>query len=536
MNAFEVHPTPAAGVAELRPDLAAAAEFAALLGALLPHPRPPCPEAVCGGEPVGDPDRADAAVHPEGPRAPVPDGGEVQAPEAQAGSDAGSWTLSSAVPSGPEATSPQGTHEVREAEGGQRRLWEVRTELPEAAAAVSVLHAWQTSPAGPAEGGVPTRTAQATSTARVAAERWAPPARAATPEGEASGPAAWPLSEAVQTVRAQAGHGGVADVQAAETRPNPERSTVDLSRTEKATRPAPQGGVPVAGQTALDRFNRAVAVGEGGRDRTFAPGGAASVGPQEPAPGPEAAAPDGPRLHAAVRLWPRSGDDGGGAAPQRDGGLGLVAAPADRELRSEAEFWMALQDAGQAPVGPAPRGEPAAGSAAGREEGPRRSDTQHAGARGQEGLPTEHPVPSHGWHAETPGHPDPAGGPEAAPRAHQTTPDRPEPAAPHRLRLELEDARGEPVRLEVRAASEAVWARLEGGPEVVRVVRDHAHTLHQALAERGLSLAGLEVDTFPHSRPDVPEPPAVVPAPGRSKAVRREVQVRAAAGSVDYVV
>ncbi|MDR7415639.1 MAG: hypothetical protein QN193_00645 [Armatimonadota bacterium] len=109
---------------------------------------------------------------------------------------------------------------------------------------------------------------------------------------------------------------------------------------------------------------------------------------------------------------------------------------------------------------------------------------------------------------------------------------------PNRLRLELSDRWGEPVRMEVRGRSEAVWARVEGGPEVARVVRSHEPALHHALSERGVALLGLEVGVLAQGdgrAPGTPEPPQALwirPARARSPTdgARRKV------GTVDYVV
>ncbi|MCS7172054.1 MAG: hypothetical protein N0A24_01350 [Armatimonadetes bacterium] len=117
--------------------------------------------------------------------------------------------------------------------------------------------------------------------------------------------------------------------------------------------------------------------------------------------------------------------------------------------------------------------------------------------------------------------------------------ERPEYAPlPNRLRLEFSDRWGEPVRVEVRGRSDAVWARVEGGPEVARAVRVHESALHQALSERGVALVGLEVGVLAREDgrpPGVPEPPegwrirpARTPRPGRPG--------RGMAGAVDYVV
>lgn len=109
-------------------------------------------------------------------------------------------------------------------------------------------------------------------------------------------------------------------------------------------------------------------------------------------------------------------------------------------------------------------------------------------------------------------------------------------SAPHRLRLELRDTRGEPVRVEVRARSDTVWARVEASPELAQAVRGEAAGLYQALGGRGLSLAGLEVDILPRGRGRGPEEPVPVGPSGRARTQRRVEHVRLAAGSVDYVV
>lgn len=128
---------------------------------------------------------------------------------------------------------------------------------------------------------------------------------------------------------------------------------------------------------------------------------------------------------------------------------------------------------------------------------------------------------------------DPAEQPAPAPQLPR---EREAAPAPSRLRVELQDAGGEPVRVEVRARSDTVWARVEGSPQVAHAVRAEAQTLHQALQGQGLSLAGLEVDTLPRGRSGAfDEPPAPGPS-GRAKPHRRVEEVRVAPGSVDYVV
>jgi len=109
---------------------------------------------------------------------------------------------------------------------------------------------------------------------------------------------------------------------------------------------------------------------------------------------------------------------------------------------------------------------------------------------------------------------------------------------PNRLRLEFPDRWGEPVRMEVRGRSDAVWARVEGGLEVARMVRAHESALHHALSERGVALLGLEVGVLAQGdgrAPGTPESPEAFwlrPARARSPTGERRRKV----GAVDYVV
>lgn len=118
----------------------------------------------------------------------------------------------------------------------------------------------------------------------------------------------------------------------------------------------------------------------------------------------------------------------------------------------------------------------------------------------------------------------------------RTWPERPEvQPPPQRLQVEVPDARGDPVRVDVKARSEAVWVRVEGGPEVLQAVRGGQVDLQHALGHYGLSLAGLEVDTLPTGRrgpEDVPQPVGVRTSPAKPAGSVRVV----AAGAVDYVV
>ncbi len=133
-----------------------------------------------------------------------------------------------------------------------------------------------------------------------------------------------------------------------------------------------------------------------------------------------------------------------------------------------------------------------------------------------------------------------AGREEGAPRepdaAAPAPPEKPPTSPPQRLRLELQDTQGEPVRVEVRARSDTVWARVEASPGVAQAVRGELVGLHQALGGRGLSLAGLEVDILPRGRGRGPDAPMAVGTLGRGRTQRRVEEVRLAAGSVDYVV
>ncbi len=107
---------------------------------------------------------------------------------------------------------------------------------------------------------------------------------------------------------------------------------------------------------------------------------------------------------------------------------------------------------------------------------------------------------------------------------------------PHRLRLEIPDQRGEVVRMEVRGRADVVWARVEGGQEVVQVVRTHGSMLQQTLSERGVVLLELEVGVLAQDdgRAQTPREPleGVRVRPPRSG----RPQAHRTAGAVDYVV
>ncbi|MCS7235346.1 MAG: hypothetical protein RMM30_05150 [Armatimonadota bacterium] len=128
----------------------------------------------------------------------------------------------------------------------------------------------------------------------------------------------------------------------------------------------------------------------------------------------------------------------------------------------------------------------------------------------------------------------PAGEPAPAPQLPRERTEAPR--ASYRLQVELQDARGEPVRVEVRARSDTVWARVEGSPQVAQAVRGEAQALYQALQGQGLSLVGLEVDTLPRGRTGAFDEPRAYAPSGRAKAHRHVEEIRAAPGSVDYVV
>jgi len=152
------------------------------------------------------------------------------------------------------------------------------------------------------------------------------------------------------------------------------------------------------------------------------------------------------------------------------------------------------------------------------------------GPQGEQSRPPWLVPPQPDHHANA--HARPGKPVDAAERA--VPPGPPEPyVPPQRLRVEVPDVRGDPVQVEVRARSEMVWVRVEGGPEVAQVLRGHAEGLQRALIHHGLSLVGLEVDTAGSRRykPSEAPPPAPPPRP-----VRRWEAVRVVEGAVDYVV
>ncbi len=99
----------------------------------------------------------------------------------------------------------------------------------------------------------------------------------------------------------------------------------------------------------------------------------------------------------------------------------------------------------------------------------------------------------------------------------------------------MQDTWGGVVRLDVRARSDAVWARVEGGPEVVHLLRAQADALHRALGEYGLTLVGLDVGSLPHWSGGTEPQPQFAP-PGRPRAVRRPALPPPGGSAVDYVV
>ncbi|GBD29057.1 hypothetical protein HRbin32_00141 [bacterium HR32] len=106
---------------------------------------------------------------------------------------------------------------------------------------------------------------------------------------------------------------------------------------------------------------------------------------------------------------------------------------------------------------------------------------------------------------------------------------------PSRLRVEVQDAHGEVVHVDVRARSDTVWARVEAGPEVAQLVRTQAAALHRALGEQGLTLVGLDVGTLPQGSGGAQPQPEQAPA-WRPRATRRVAAPARTGGAVDYVV
>lgn len=161
---------------------------------------------------------------------------------------------------------------------------------------------------------------------------------------------------------------------------------------------------------------------------------------------------------------------------------------------------------------------------------PRRQEERSSDGRGSFQLAANPRTPG-----EAPGGGDEAKriatGRESAP-----PPDRPEQSlGPSRLRVEVQDTWGGVVRLDVRARSDAVWARVEGGPEVVHLLRAQADALHRALGEYGLTLAGLDVGSLPHWSGGTEPQPQFAP-PGRPRAIRRPATPPPGGRAVDYVV
>jgi len=453
----------------------------ALLGQVVPQARAPDFPPAGGGEPAGAPDRAGGAVHTEETRAPVPKAG------------------------------------ARQGLAGSALPW----VCPEVCAA-EVL---------PAEEG---------SLGEDAPE--VEPGAMLPPRREDEEPRAVPwlrqhFGPGVSVAHTATSASGVAELEQLPTTEGPEPGA-PVPRAEDAG--------PVKGSGAPDERPAGLSVkavaGEcsPGKDRGAAPpDGEESRAAAFPEPGlffppgiPEntaAGRPTAPRKTEAPQA---------GAVPLPDRGdepssQGVRAEPAEARPAPDVSPWLS----GKA----TPAHGPAKVEAVELQGGDREPSEPRAEKRpwvSEVGWPqgVESPSP---WSTPSP-RPDhhgtarPSSGEPAEPAGRVATPGSPGPyAPPQRLRVEVPDVRGDPVHVEVRARSERVWVRVEGGPEVAQVVRGHAEGLQQALGSHGLSLMGLEVDTAGGRRqePDAPHPATPPPRPPR-----RWEAVRPPEGAVDYVV
>ena len=503
-----------------------------LLGQLVPQARAPDSPPAGGGEPAGAPDRAEGAVHTEETRAPVPKAGARQG---SAGSElpwvcpemcaaealpAQEGSLGEDAPEvGPGAVLPP----RREDEEPQAVPWLRQHFGPD----VSVAH-MATSAPGVAELEQPPTTE--------GPERGAPVpwAEDASPVNGSGTRDERPAGLSVKAVAGECSPGKDC---------GPAPPDGEESRAAAFLEPGPffPPGIPdrpAAGRPTAPRKTEAPQAGAVPlRDR-----------------GDELSSSQGVRVEPAQSL--DVGEAGGLPVPRTGGeeaglradpelvrtaleSVGL-ASPQERLPRTGAEARPAPDVSTWLSGKATPARGPATVEAVELQGGDREPSEPRAEKRpwvSEVGWPqgAESPSP---W--STPPRPDhhgsahPSPGEPAEPAGRVATPESPGPyALPQRLRVEVPDVRGDPVHVEVRARSERVWVRVEGGPEVVQVLRGHAEGLQQALGDHGLSLMGLEVDTAGGRRqePDAPDPLTPPPRPPR-----RWEAVRPAEGAVDYVV
>lgn len=531
---MNVLPVCARGAADpwqlVAPAVGADAEFVALLQLLAPQARPPSPELAGGGETAEARGRADAAAQRQEKRAPVPEGeqGDAEAaparPQRPGIAKAGdAWTGAEAAwvsvqpPQGSTAGAADGSPAVHPRPAAAPR--EGRTQSDEAWPLHAEGRAPSAAPVGravPAVQGPPVRTVP-------------PPEGGDNPRGGArelptgTVPAVRLVGD---DVRGQAGV-SPAPVGFSDPMGPAPRAVAAHAPAEPPAKPLPPGADPHVAPDVEDMQAGApqtAVQGDAGVEPHphAAEAGQARASTGAPPPAPErttepAGQPEVPLTPGRVHTEPREGHapgtrrDEAVAPPVPDPVVGPGVADVSWGTGTDGVD----QGSGQG-------GDPA--------------NVADEATRGRRRRTSEARAELGGWSSPH-GHRAGEAGPAERPAPPQLPRERADGASPpHRLQVELEDTWGQPVRVEVRARSEVVWARVEGSGQVAQAVRGEAHALQQLLAGRGISLAGLEIDTLPQGRTRTFHDLPPVPGQGRPKPLLRVGEVRDAAGSVDYVV
>ena len=504
----------------------------ALLGQVVPQARAPDFPPAGGGEPAGAPDRAGGAVHTEETRAPVPKAGARQglagsalpwvcpevcaaevlpAEEGSLGEDAPEVEPGAVLPPRREDEEPQAVPWLRQHFGPGVSVAHTATsasgvaeleQLPTTEGSEPGAPVPRAEDAGPVKGsGAPDERPAGLSVKAVAGECSPGKDRgAAPPDGEESRAAAFPEPGLFFPP-------GIPENPAA-GRPTAPRKT---EAPQAGAVPLPDRGDEPSSQGVRVEPAQSLNAGEAGGFFVLRTGEEEAGLRADPEPVRTALESVG--LASPHERLPRTGAEAR-PAPDVSAWLSGKATPARGPAKVEA---VELQAGDREPSEPRAEKRPWVSEVGWPQ-----------GVESPSPLSTPSPRPDHHGTAR------PSSGDPAEPAGRVATPGSTGPyAPPQRLRVEVPDVRGDPVHVEVRARSERVWVRVEGGPEVAQVVRGHAEGLQQALGSHGLSLMGLEVDTAGGRRqePDAPHPATPPPRPPR-----RWEAVRPPEGAVDYVV
>lgn len=517
----------------------AAAEFAAVLQLLVPHVRGPDLAAVGGGGPPGSPHRREPAAPDEPAGAPVLTEGGAPAAAAEAFVHGHPQAVSAPVHGHPvwgvawgmgseehgDGDAPDGGRGAvrgmeEPATHRQPRQQELLTRLVAASGAAPAPPVELQAGEHPADGTAP------------AAVREAP--------ADAAGLPAPPLPRLDHHAAEELSHGAAlprGDDAAVDASPDAAsvHAAASPRQADSSEDPPPQPVAPHRGEAVrVEKIPQTPS----GPARPMASSklpqrATAAVSPTQPEGLPPEAHTAGPQPDPA-RVEVRAFESKPAPAPALDGAqLPGLQGEVRSHVPEEGTGPGMVEVAAVSPRPEASVGRDAADSGGGVGDGSSREAADRPGVRERQPArgPEVHasPLTGHGHSRESR-----TSSVEPAPEV-RAWPERPEPhSAPHRLQVEVPDARGDPVRVDVRARSEAVWVRVEGGPEVAQAVREGQLPLQHALGQHGLSLAGLEVDTLPRSRRGPEDLPP--PVGQRTSPPRRPSAVRVVEGSVDYVV